>query len=257
VKRKTEIQNTIEPMDFVAYYRVSTKKQGDSGLSLEVQEEAVKRYIAANHWRKLVAAFPEVDSGTRNSRPEVRKALAMCKQRGATLIVAKLDRLARDVHFITGLKKSGVPFVACDQPEASPLIIHILASVAEDEAVRIRTRIREALKAAEKRGTKLGGERILKKKNEWGKKGEVWNLGSVAHLALAARKQNAEDRDEPLKILAKSKQHDGLTLTEIGAELKRYGHHPPRGGQWHPAQVQRLVGVTRTRKKQPRKKRVS
>jgi DNA invertase Pin-like site-specific DNA recombinase len=228
----------MEAMDCIAYYRVSTQRQGESGLGLGAQKEAVQRYIAGDKRRRLVASFEEIESGKKNKRPEIHKALAMCKTRNARLVIAKLDRLARNVFFIAQLMETKVDFAACDLPEANPLTIHIMAAMAEHEAKAISKRTKEALARSKK---DLGGERILKKKNLWGKKGEVWNPSKVAYLAVAARQANVRDRDEPIKILAKAKKHDGLTLIEIGAELERFGHLPPRGGKWHPASVKRLL----------------
>ncbi len=115
---------------FIAYLRVSTQKQGDSGLGLEAQESAIARYAANG---TVLATFREVESGKRSDRPELRKALDMAKRTGATLVIAKLDRLARNVHFISGLMDSGVEFVACDNPTANRLTLHILAAMAEHE----------------------------------------------------------------------------------------------------------------------------
>jgi DNA invertase Pin-like site-specific DNA recombinase len=222
----------MEAMDCIAYYRVSTQKQGLSGLGLAAQKEAVKRYIAADKRRHLVASFEEIESGKKNKRPEIHKAIALCKARGARLVIAKLDRLARNVLFIAQLMETKVDFAACDLPEATPLTIHIMAAMAEHEAKMISERTRRALKQSKK---KLGGRRYLKGTRK------LWNPGSVAHLAVAARKRNVRERDEPLKILAKSKAHDGLTLIQIGAELERFGHKAPRGGKWHAATVARLL----------------
>ena len=118
---------------FVAYYRVSTQKQGQSGLGLEAQKEAVRVYLNGGRW-KLVGEFKEVESGKRNDRPALAEALAMCRIHGATLIIAKLDRFARNVAFISNLMESGVEFTATDFPQANRLTIHILAAVAEHEA---------------------------------------------------------------------------------------------------------------------------
>jgi len=118
----------IEPKKFVAYYRVSTAKQGRSGLGLEAQEPPVHRYIQSIEGGELAAEYIEVESGRKKDRPELAAALWKCKQIGATLIIAKLDRLARNVHFISGLMESGVEFVACDNPQANRLVLHILAN---------------------------------------------------------------------------------------------------------------------------------
>ena len=142
----------------VAYYRVSTRGQGESGLGLEGQVAAVERY-AASAGATIVRAFREVESGKRADRPELVRALAHARRAGATLVIAKLDRLARNVHFLSGLMESRVDFVACDNPNANRLTIHILAAVAEDEARRISERTRAALAAYKARGGVLGAVR--------------------------------------------------------------------------------------------------
>src|SRR3954451_16215958 len=123
---------------WVAYYRVSTQKQGASGLGLDAQREAVGRYLDGGNWQ-LAAEFTEVDSGKRNDRPDLAKALATCRRIGATLVIAKLDRLARNVAFVSNLMESGVEFTAVDFPTANRLTIHILAAVAEHEAAMAST----------------------------------------------------------------------------------------------------------------------
>ena len=129
---------------FVAYYRVSTDKQGQSGLGLEAQREAVMDYLNGGPWQ-MVAEHTEVESGKRNARPELEKALAACRRHKAKLVIAKLDRLSRNLHFITSVMESGVEFIACDNPHANKLTIHILAAVAEHEREAISERTKAAL----------------------------------------------------------------------------------------------------------------
>src|ERR1700733_1556185 len=140
---------------FVAYYRVSTSKQGASGLGLEAQKEAVRGYLNGGRWR-MVDEVTEIESGKRNDRPALAHALSLCRLHKATLVIAKLDRLARNVNFISNLMESTVEFTAVDFPTANRLTVHILAAVAEHEAQAISTRTREALAAARARGIKLG-----------------------------------------------------------------------------------------------------
>jgi DNA invertase Pin-like site-specific DNA recombinase len=142
----------------VAYYRVSTAKQGASGLGLEGQEAAVASYAKSNN-SVLLRSYTEVETGKRSDRPELARALADCKLSRATLVIAKLDRLSRNVHFLSGLMESGVDFIACDNPHANRLTLHILAAVAEDEARRISERTRAALAAYKARGGVLGAAR--------------------------------------------------------------------------------------------------
>ena len=140
---------------FVAYYRVSTDKQGQSGLGLEAQREAVMNYLNGGPWQ-MVAEHTEVESGKRNARPELEKALAACRRHKAKLAIAKLDRLSRNLHFITSVMESGVEFIACDNPHANKLTIHILAAVAEHGREVIRHR--HALAAA--KAAAFGGPRL-------------------------------------------------------------------------------------------------
>ena len=145
----------METRPYIAYYRVSTSRQGRSGLGLEAQKQAVNVFLHG-HGELIIESFTEVESGRKNDRPMLVAALDACRKYKAVLIIAKLDRLARNVHFISGLMESGVEFVAVDMPEANRLTIHILAAVAEHERGMISKRTKEALQAAKARGIKLG-----------------------------------------------------------------------------------------------------
>ncbi len=149
---------------FIAYLRVSTDKQGHSGLGIEAQRKAVNDYLDGGHWQ-LLAEHVEIESGKRSDRPQLAAALAHAKATGATIVIAKLDRLARNVAFISNLMESGVEFVAADMPMANRLTVHVLAAVAEHEQKMISQRTKAALAAAKARGTKLGnpnGARALR-----------------------------------------------------------------------------------------------
>src|SRR3954453_14212198 len=165
---------------WVAYYRVSTQKQGASGLGLEGQREAVAGYLDGGNWQ-LAAEFTEVESGRRDDRPELAKALATCRRLGDHLIIATLDRVARNVPFVSNLMEASVEFVAVDFPTANRLTIHILAAVAEHEREMISTRTKAGLAAAKARGTKLG--------NPNGLSAEARAKGSV--LGVERRKSKA------------------------------------------------------------------
>lgn len=146
-------------MAHVGYYRVSTQAQGRSGLGLEAQQRAVRSYVSTCR-SDLLAEFSEVESGGSRERNELEKALALCKSRKATLVIARLDRLARNVYFISKLMESGVEFVAADMPAANKFTIQIIAAMAEYERDLISQRTKTALAAAKLRGTKLGNPRI-------------------------------------------------------------------------------------------------
>ena len=140
---------------FVSYYRVSTDKQGKSGLGLDAQRRAVQQYLNGGTW-SLIGEFTEIESGKRNERPELAKALAACKRQKAKLVIAKLDRLSRNLAFFSTLMDSGVEFIAVDNPHANKLTVHILAAVAQHEREVIAQRTKDALQAAKARGVVLG-----------------------------------------------------------------------------------------------------
>lgn len=151
----------------IAYYRVSTERQGQSGLGLEAQKSSVTLF-AGREGYQVEKEFVEIESGKKNHRPELLAALEQCKKEKATLIIAKLDRLGRNVAFIAYLMESKVDFVAVDNPAAGPLILHILAAFAQHEREQISKRTKDALKAAKKRGVELGkyGKNVLSKQNQ-------------------------------------------------------------------------------------------
>ena len=157
----------------ISYIRVSTQKQGASGLGLEAQQKAVQDFISSTG-NELVAEFVEVESGkkTDQKRPQLAAAMEACKKHKAVLVVAKLDRLARNVHFISGLMESKVQFIALDLPEANQLTLHVMAAFAEHEAKRISERTKAALAIAKSRGVALGaaGKSNLKPNIELRKK---------------------------------------------------------------------------------------
>ena len=218
---------------FVAYYRVSTAKQGVSGLGLEAQRESVQSYLNGGRWN-LVGEFTEVESGKRNDRPALADALALCRIHGATLIIAKLDRLARNVAFISNLMESGAEFTAVDFPQANRLTVHILAAVAEHEAQMISQRTKAALKAAKARGVVLGGDRA-------GIIGSQATKGAQASAAV--RSQRAIDRATDLLPVINAIQSEGrMSLRQIAAVLNERSIPTPRdNGIWTAVQVQRIL----------------
>jgi len=146
---------------FVAYYRVSTSKQGLNGLGMDAQKQAVTNYLNGGSWN-LLAEFSEVESGKRNDRQQLAKAIAFCRKEQATLLIAKLDRLARNAAFLLNLRDSGVDFIAVDMPHADRFTVGIMALVAEREREMISQRTKDGLAAARRRGTKLGNPRPAK-----------------------------------------------------------------------------------------------
>jgi DNA invertase Pin-like site-specific DNA recombinase len=217
---------------FIAYYRVSTNKQGQSGLGLEAQQAAVRAYLNGGEW-SLLSEYQEIETGKGHDaiakRPQLRTALSACQKQGATLIIAKLDRLARNVHFVSGLMESKVKFVACDMPEANELTIHIMAAFAEHEAKRISQRTREALAIAKARGRKLGqsGPSNLKP-----------NIDS--------RQKTAQAFANKLRPLFDSMEERGLSHRAMAEELNNIGVTTSTGKAWHLTQVQRVIKRIRT-----------
>lgn len=209
---------------FIAYYRVSTQKQGQSGLGLEAQREAVVSYLNGGNW-ELVEEFTEIESGKNSKRPQLAAALAACKKQKATLVIAKLDRLARNVHFISGLMESKADFVAVDMPNMNPFTVHIYAAMAEEYARQISEKTREALAAAKARGVVLG-------KN--GRK-NGWKLAEANRDAAYTRAKN-------LTRVVWEIRNDGFTsIREIASELNSRNIPTARGGQWRENTVHRLL----------------
>jgi DNA invertase Pin-like site-specific DNA recombinase len=215
---------------FIAYYRVSTARQGRSGLGLEAQREAVQRHVQTVGGNLIDPAFTEVETGKRSDRPELLKALAACRARKATLIVAKLDRLSRNVAFLAALMESKVDFIAADNPHATRFTVHILAAVAEHEAAAISKRTREALAAAKARGTVLGGRR---EGSADIRRHQAAGSGANAEAAHARLSDVAHD----LKTLAV----DGKPLRTIAHELNARHIRAPRGGDWNATAVRRAL----------------
>jgi DNA invertase Pin-like site-specific DNA recombinase len=215
---------------FIAYYRVSAQREGRSGLELEAQHNAVRNHLNGGDW-KIVAEFTEVESGKRNDRPKLADALAACRIYGAKLIIAKLDRLAGNVAFVSALMEAGVEFEALDFPQANRLTIHILAAVAEHEAKVISERTKTALAAAKRRGVKLGGYRAGAK------------LTAKARQAgVVANRERAAARAADLApIIHELRAARVTSLRRIADELNRRGIRTPRGKQWLAGSVSQLL----------------
>ena len=210
---------------FVAYFRVSTDRQGRSGLGLEAQREAIENYLNGGRW-SLVAEFMEIESGKRNDRPQLEKALATCKKHKAKLVIAKLDRLSRNLAFIATLMDSGVEFIAVDNPHANKLTIHILAAVAQHEREIISARTSAALKAAKARGKRLGNPK----------------LSEARRHAAVAKKESADRYSANVLPVIREIQASGVkSLHGVARALAARGIPTARGGLWTPVQVTAIL----------------
>lgn len=217
---------------FVSYMRVSTVRQGVSGLGLDAQKKAIADYLNGGSW-ELLAEFVEIESGKNDTRQELQKALRLCLMTGATLIIAKLDRLSRNLHFISSIQKSNIEFVACDMPAANKFTVHILAAVAEHEREMISQRTKAALQAAKMRGTKLGNHSNLSE--------EALRIGRK--LGVLARQRKADNFALQIAPIICEFQGQGLTLAKIATELNSRNILTSSGklGRWSPSTVRDLA----------------
>lgn len=210
---------------FVAYYRVSTARQGNSGLGLEAQQETVRNYLNGGNW-ELLAEFTEVETGKGSNaldkRPKLKEAICFAKKHQAKLIIAKLDRLARNVAFVSALMESKVPFVCADMPEANELTLHIMAAMAQYEAKRISERTREALQVAKRRGVKLGKVENLSRGNK-------------------DREQKAKDFADRLKDTLTGFKAEGLSQRQMVERLNQIGVKTSAGKEWKLMTLQRVL----------------
>jgi DNA invertase Pin-like site-specific DNA recombinase len=222
---------------FIGYLRVSTKAQGESGLGLEGQRAALESYVRQAKGT-LVMVYVEVESGKRADRPELAKAIAHAKRSKATLCVAKLDRLSRNVEFLARVMNSGCEFAAADMPAANRFMLHVMAAVAEHEAKAISDRTKSALAAYKARGGKLGAD-----------------LPQCRNLTHEARRKGARRAGEAVAKAAAEAYADlqpamaemrasGRTLQAIADELNTRGHTTRRGRPWNPVQVSRVLDRT-------------
>jgi DNA invertase Pin-like site-specific DNA recombinase len=221
----------MKPMKIVSYLRVSTRKQGSSGLGLEAQRSAIGAY-AAQRPAKVIETFTEVESGKVNTRPELLKALHLAKVTGATLVIAKLDRLSRNAAFLLTLRDSGVRFVAADMPDANDLTVGIMALVAQQEREAISKRTKEALCAAKARGARLGnpnGAAALRRAGQ----------GNVASVQVIRAQADSHARN--LFPVLEALAAQGITsLRAVADALNDQGMLTPRGGRWHKSSVRNL-----------------
>jgi DNA invertase Pin-like site-specific DNA recombinase len=210
---------------YVAYYRVSTQKQGQSGLGLDAQRRMVEGFAKDG---QIVADFVEIESGKNNDRVELRTALEYCKKEKATLLIAKLDRLSRNVAFIANLMDAGVDFTACDLPQANRFTLHIFAALAEQEREMISRRTRDALRALKERGAVLGKPENLTT--------EARDKGTVARVANARTNEN----NRKAAAMIRSLREQGATFQAIADQLNQLGFPTRRGCRFFPTQVRRL-----------------
>jgi DNA invertase Pin-like site-specific DNA recombinase len=221
-------------MECVSYVRVSTQRQGASGLGLSAQRSAVQQFCK-QHGMTLVHEFREVESGRKNDRAVLREALAYAKRAKATLLIAKLDRLARNVAFIANLMESGVEFRACDVPEANRLLLHIMAAVAEAEAKAISERTRAALRAGKAAGKKYGAQNP-RSRNLTPVAMRMGRKRGAEATAERAREFYAEVTPKVLSMRAR-----GLTLAAIADELNSQGFRTQNGAHFSAVHVKRLL----------------
>lgn len=219
---------------FVAYLRVSTARQGRSRLGLEAQQSTVRDFVAARAGRIIAPEFVEVETGKWNDRPELQKALKRCQVTGATLIVAKLDRLSRNAAFLLTLRDSGVQFVAADLPEANTMTVGVMAVVAQYEREAISARTKAALAAAKRRGKVLGGYRERAAKIEQYQK-----------QAVQAARAKAQEKAELRRDMLESMVDEGLSLNAMAARLNADGVTTSRGGRWTATAVKRMLARLR------------
>jgi len=213
----------------VAYYRVSTDRQGRSGLGLEAQRTAVLDCVQARGLA-LAGEFTEVESGKRNDRPALLQALNHCRLHRATLVIAKLDRLSRDAHFLLGLDKAGVEFLAVDMPNANRLTVGIMALVAEEERRMISARTKAALAAAKARGVALGGYRHASVSD------------TARSVSAQVRTKAADDQAKLVQPVIEQLQLSGIqSLRAIAEALNERGIRTRRGSEWSASGVKRLI----------------
>lgn len=213
-------------MEYIAYYRVSTSEQGMSGLGIEAQQDAARSF-AKNDC--ILAEYTEVESGKNNNRAELMKALQHAKNANATLLIAKLDRLSRNLTFISTLMDAHVKFKCCDMPEADNFTIHIFAALAQKEREQISARTKAALSALKARGVKLGGTKRI-----------TPEAGRTGNEAMKAKKEMNENNQRAGTVINLLRTN-GATLQEITDELNKKGFKTSRGGTFRAEQVKRLI----------------
>lgn len=219
-------------MRYVAYYRVSTQKQGKSGLGLDAQRKMVSDFIAGNGG-ELVSEFTEIESGKLDNRPELLAAMKQADLVGGKLLVGKLDRLSRDLHFITSLQKSRVDFVVCDLPGCDSFTINIYGALAQREREMISARTKAGLQAAKARGKKLGTNNLPPELQQ-----------EASAKGVATIKQNANSFATKVITVIEGMLSQDKSLRAIARELDSLGVQTARGGKWTPTAVKNVLART-------------
>lgn len=224
---------------FVSYYRVSTTSQGVSGLGIEAQRAAVASFLNGGSWT-VAGEFTEVETGKIAARPRLAEAIALCKATKSKLLIAKLDRLSRNVHFLSGLHEEGIEFVACDMPSASRFTVHIMAAVAEQEALAISQRTKAALGSIKAR-IATEGHHVSRKGNTITRLGSAKGFDDSARdRAAMAVKAMADNHAAKVKPTIKALRDGGKTLQEVADHLNSLGVPTARGSKWAPTTVARV-----------------
>ena len=216
-------------MKFVIYRRVSTSRQFQSGLGLEVQSETVRRYLATQPDAEVLADLVEAESGKNDERPVLRQAVELCLKYSAKLLVSRIDRLSRSLRLIMMLEHYKVPFIAADNPEMTELVCHILVAIGSAERKTIATRVRDALRQAKLRGGKLGGP----------------NIAEARLLSNRVRTEKAKEQNDKLRlVIQETMDKTGLTkLADIAQALNLRGIKTNRGCEFTPTQIHRLLKI--------------
>jgi DNA invertase Pin-like site-specific DNA recombinase len=231
---KARKQKPNDNKRFVVYYRVSTKQQGESGLGLDAQRAAAEAYVK-QHGGEIIGEYQEVETGKNCRRPEIMKAILHANRSWATLVITKLDRLARNVWLTSTLMESGIDFVACDNPHATRLTIHILAAVAEEEARLISERTKAALRAFRLRGGRLGPTTFTNREEWKPRQEEARKRATQRNIEIATA---AYDEVRPLIV---SLRGQGRSFQAIADELNRLDHRTRTGKAWNKSQVKRVA----------------
>lgn len=218
---------------FIAYYRVSTARQGDSRLGLEAQQKSVRDYLNGGNW-ELIQEITEVESGRKADRPQLLEALRLCRVYNATLIIARLDRLARNAHFLLGLQEAGVDFRAVDMPNATPVMVGMMALIAQDYAQSVSSNTKAALAASKAKGKKLGGMRE-------GGLGTLEQRTIGLQRSIATRQHRAAAFASDVAPFIAEMRQAGQSLRTIAADLNLKKIPTARGKAWTAMAVRRIA----------------